>query len=740
MRLLKTVLKVLAALVVIASAAFVFVLWWTYPKRTVVGPFVRPADPVVFKFSDIPRGRVLSAEEVDGFARRLMAGMTLEEKVLQMSGDTSTWDLIRLATLEKLKYNDRPVTAGADQRLAIPPIAFSDGPRGVVLNHSTCYPVAVARAASWDRGLQRRIGDAVGREIRAQGGNLWAGLCVNVLRHPRWGRAQETLGEDPYLAGEMALPEMEAVQAHNVMGCAKHYALNSIEETRTKVDVRTDERTLREVYLPQFRRLAEADVASFMSAYNKVNGEYCAENRHLLRDLLEHEWGFRGFVMSDFFMGVYDGTKAALAGLDLEMPWTHAYGRKLLEAVQRGDVPEAVVDEAVLRLLRRKIDYGTRPDPMAYPPQLVHAAEHVALAREAAERSAVLLENDGILPLDAGAVTQLAVFGRLASAPNLGDYGSSRVYPPANVTVVQGLTDLLGPGRVAFDPAAEGERATAVARGADAAVVVAGFDQSDEGEYAPENPDKSAQGGDRASLALKAADRALIDAVVAGNPKTIVVLIGGGAITVEEWHQRARAVVMAFYPGEQGGAALARLLFGRADFSAKLPFTVPKDASQLPPFDNRSTSVEYGYYHGYTLVEKKGLEPRYPFGHGLAFTRYAYSNLALSASQVREDGTVTASVDVANTGSRAGEEIVQLYVGFPNAKVDRPAKLLRGFGRVALAPGETKRVALELRARDLAYYDVAARAWRVERAAHTVLVGPSSRARDLLAATLTVTD
>ncbi len=740
MRLLTKVLKVLAALVLVAVAAAVSLLWWTYPKRTVSGLFVRQAGPGVFKFSDIPKGRALRPDEVDDYARRLMAGMTLQEKVLQMSGDTSYWDLVQLYYLEKLKYNDRPITAGVDERLAIPPIAFSDGPRGVVMNHSTCFPVAMARAASWDRGLQRRVGDAVGREIRAQGGNLWGGLCVNLLRHPSWGRAQETLGEDPYLVGEMALPEMEAVQAHNVMGCAKHYALNSIEETRKTVDVQVDERTLREVYLPQFQRLAQADVAAFMSAYNRVNGDYCAESRHLLRDVLKQEWGYRGFVMSDFFHGVYDGRKAALAGLDLEMPWTKAYGSRLLAAVRRGEVPTAVVDEAVLRLLRRKIDYATRPDPMAYPPQLVHAAEHVALAREAAERSAVLLKNDGLLPLDAGTVTQLAVFGRLAGAPNLGDYGSSRVYPPANVTVVQGLTDLLGPGRVAFDPSADGVRATAVARAADVSVVVAGFDHLDEGEYAPENPDKSARGGDRQGLALKAEDRALIEAVAAGNPKTIVLLIGGSAITVEEWQERTRAIVMAFYPGEQGGAALARLLFGSASFTAKLPFTVPKDASQLPPFDNRSLTVEYGYYHGYTLLEKKGQEPRYPFGHGLGYTRYAYANLALSPARVREDGTVTASVDVTNTGRRAGEEVVQLYVGFPNAKVDRPVKLLRGFGRVALAPGETRRVSLNLRARDLAWYDTVTRGWRVEHVPHTVLVGGSSRPADLLAARLEVGD
>jgi beta-glucosidase len=741
MRLLKKVLKVLGAILLVLVALVAFLLWWTQPKRPVSGALVREAGSGVFRFTDIPKGRVLSGEEVDGYARRLLGEMTLQQKVLQMSGDSSLWDVIKLVTIEKGKYNDYPITAGADTRLAIPPIGFSDGPRGVVLNHSTAFPVAMARGATWDRDLQRRFGDVVGKEIRAQGGNLWGGVCVNLLRHPSWGRAQETLGEDPYLLGELAAPEVEAVQAHNVMGCAKHYALNSIEETRNKVDARVDERTLREVYLPHFRRLAEANVASFMSAYNKVNGDYCGESRHLLREILKEEWGYRGFVMSDFFAGVYDGRKAALAGLDLEMPWTVAYGKKLIAAVEEGEVPVTVVDEAVLRLLRRKIEYATRPDPMAYPPSLVRAPEHSALAREVAEKGTVLLKNDGgLLPLDAAALKTLAVMGRLADAPNLGDYGSSRVYPPDTLTVVEGLREALGAGRVMHEPGTDLARARAAAKAADAVVVVAGLDQSDEGEYIPQKPNKDERGGDRDNLALKPGDRDLILAVAAENPRTVVVLIGGAAITVEEWHEKAVAILMAFYPGEQGGAALANLLLGRANPSGRLPFTVPKDPSQLPPFDNTSLSVEYGYYHGYTLVEKKGGEPRYPFGYGLGYTTFAFANPSLGAKEVKADGTLRASVDVTNTGSRAGEGVVQLYVGFPASKVDRPVKLLRGFEKVALTPGETKHVTIPVAARDLAYYDVEAKTWVVERTTYTALVGPSSRPADLLSLPFRVTD
>ncbi len=732
----RIVSAVLLALITVGT----FLLWWTNPKRSVSGAFVREAGPEVFKFRDIPKGQPLTPASVDEYARRLMAQMTREEKVLQMSGDTAAWDLIKMVIVERIKYNDSPIGAGADTRLAIPPIGFADGPRGAVLGHSTAFPVAIARAASWDRDLQRRFGDVVAKEVRALGGNLWGGICANLLRHPSWGRAQETLGEDPYLVGELSVPIVEAAQAHNVMACAKHFALNSIEETRMSVDVKVDERTLREVYLPHFKRLAEADVASFMSAYNRVNGDYCGESRHLLHDILKEEWGYRGFVMSDFFYGVYDGVKAANAGLDLEMPWTKAYGKELLRGIDEGKVPVSVVDEAVLRLLRRRIEYATRPDPMSYPANLVRAASHIALTREIAEKSVVLLKNDGALPLQESALRSLAVLGRLADAPNLGDHGSSRVYPPDTVTVLEGLRETLGTPRVTHEPGADLRKARAVAKAADAAVVVVGFDYEDEGEYIPQKPSRKEWGGDRKNLALKTTDRDLLLAVAAENPRTIVVLMGGSAITVEEWHQNVGAILMAFYPGEQGGAALARLLLGHANPSAKLPFTVPKDAAGLPPFDNAAPAVEYGYYHGYTLADKRGREPRYAFGYGASYTKYGYANLAVDATEIKEGGMVTASVDVTNAGGRAGEEVVQLYVGAVGSRVDRPVKVLRGFEKVALAAGETKRIALPVRAKDLAYYDTDRRAWVVEHLDYTAYVGGSSRAVDLLTASFRVTD
>jgi len=741
LRFLKRALLVLASIVLVLIVALALWLWLTDPKRPVDSVFVRPAGEGVFTWADIPKDRDFDEDEVDTLARRLLAGMSLQEKVLQMSGDQELWSVVKMLVIDK-RYNTTPIPAGKDRRLGIPPLLFSDGARGVVLDHSTCFPVAIARAASWDPELERRVGDAVGQEIRAQGANLYGGVCVNLLRHPSWGRAQETYGEDPWLVGVMGAALTTGVQVHNVMATVKHYALNSIEETRTTVDVRVDERTLREVYLPHFHRVVDAGVAAVMSAYNKVNGDYCAENPHLLREILREDWGFRGFVMSDFFLGVHDAVKAANAGLDLEMPRVQVFGKNLEKAVEAGEVPVEVIDEAVLRLLRRKIEYLTAPDSMPYVPFLVHSPEHVALAREAAEKGMVLLENRGpVLPLDRAATKTLAVIGPLADAPNLGDHGSSRVEPPEVVTPLAGLRAYLGTSAsVVHDSGSSLEAARQAAKAADAVVVVVGLSHLDEGEYIPMWPDPADRGGDREDIALHPADRALVEAVAGENPKTVVVLVGGSAITVEGWVDKVAAVLMAFYPGEQGGAALARVLFGDVDPGGRLPFTVPRDPSQLPPFDNTSTTVEYGPYHGYTLIDREGEEPRYPFGYGLSYTAFAFAHLELDANEVPENGTVRASIDVTNTGPRAGDEVVQLYMGFEGSAVERPVKLLRDFARVSLAPGQTRRVSLEVKAKDLAYYDVDAKRWVVERVPYRVLVGSSSRESDLISATFRVVD
>jgi beta-glucosidase len=703
--------------------------------------------------------KAMTYEAADRAALDLVAKMTLDEKVAQMTGP----GIAALVVPPLFRSGEvAPVHAGRNDRLGIPAIAFSDGPRGIICGRSTAFPVAMARAATWDLELQRRVGDAIGKEARAQGANYWGGLCLNIVRHPSMGRAEEVYGEDPWLTGEMGVAILEAVQRHNVMACAKHFALNSMETARFKNDVRIDERTLREVYLPHYEKAVEHDVASFMSAYNKMRGEWCGENRHLLTTILREDWGFPGFVTSDWVHGVHDARRGVHAGLDVEMPGGPVYGANLKALVERGEVPQTEVDESVRRIVRTKLLYLTREDAQEYPLALAGSAEHAALAREVAEKAMVLLENEGpLLPLDKAKVKAIAVVGHLADAPNTGDHGSSKVNPPYTTSALKGLRDYLGAGaRVLHSDGKDLAEVARVAGEADAVVVVAGSRWDEVGEYItddqglrPNGPaDKRPlvvkiplvkeplvmSGGDRVPLSLKPRDLTVVQAAAKANPRCVVALVGGSVFTMEEWRHDVPAILMAWYFGQEGGHALARVLFGDVNPSGKMPLTTPKDESQLPFFDEFADTIEYGPYHGYTLADKNAWEPAFPFGHGLSYTTYAYANLKVATPTVAPDGTVDVTVDVTNTGPRAGEETVQLYVGFEGSAVDRPVKLLRGFAKVALAPGETKTVPLRVAAKDLAWYDAEKKAWRVDPMTYGVLVGPSSRASDLLKASFTV--
>ncbi len=699
----------------------------------------------------------MTFEAADRAALALVARMTLDEKMDQMTGS----GIAPMTLSMLLRGVMAPVYSGANERLGIPPLAFTDGPRGVTVGRATCFPVAIARAATWDVELQRRVGDVIGQEVRAAGANYWGGLCLNVVRHPSMGRAQETYGEDPWLTGEMGAAILEAVQRHNVMACAKHFALNSMETARFKNDVQIEERTLREVYLPQFRKALESGVVTFMSAYNKVRGEWCGESRHLLTTVLREDWGFRGFVTSDWMWGVHDAKRGVAAGLDVEMPRGQVYGKNLRALVERGEVPLAAVDESVRRIVRTKLLFLTREDPQAYPASLAAAPEHAALAREVAEKGMVLLKNDGaLLPLDKARVKVIAVVGHLADAANTGDHGSSHVTPPYSTSALAGLRDYLGAGTTVLhsDGTDVGEVGR-VAREADAVVVVAGARWDEVGEYIsdpermkPSSPAQKGQvkvklpflhpidmkGGDYVPLALKARDVDVIRAAAAANPRCVVALVGGSVYTMEEWRHDVPAILMAWYFGMEGGHALARILFGDVNPSGKMPLTTPKDESQLPFFDEFADSIEYGPHHGYTLFDRTGEEPAFPFGHGLSYTRFAYANLKVATLVVPPDGRVEVTVDVTNTGTRAGEEVIQLYVGFEGSRVERPAKLLRAFKKIVLAPGETKTVPLEIAVSDLAWYDVERKAWEIEPMTSSVLVGPSASGTDLLKASFTV--
>ncbi len=653
----------------------------------------------------------------------LVSAMTLHDKIREMAGTTNLLKQMYMI----FRYNKYPFLAGGNKRLGIPPLKFTDGPRGVGLGNSTCFPVSMARGASWDRDLEERIGEVMGVEARAHGADFFGGVCINLPRHPGWGRAQETFGEDPYLLGEMGAAMIRGLQKH-VMACVKHFACNSIEESRFFVDVRIDERTLREVYLPHFKRCVDEGAAAIMSAYNKVNGWYCAQNRHLLRDILKGDWGFQGLVMSDFVWGTRSTVNAALGGLDIEMPMRRFFGIRLKRAVLKGTVPVEVVDEAATRILRTKAKFASAGSPASHTRDRVACREHVGLAYESARRSIVLLKNENaVLPLAKDGVKRLAVIGKLADRENIGDNGSSRVRPPYIVTPLHGIRKAAGSIEVVHDGGEDPSLAVKVAREADAAVVVVGFTARDEGESIPCVP----MGGDREDLGLRDVDVALIQAVAEATDKCVVVLEAGSAVLTADWRDRVAAILVAWYPGMEGGNALAAVLFGEENPSGKLPVTFPESNDQLPFFDKKARSIEYGYYHGYRLFDKEAKEPAFPFGYGLSYTEYVYSDLRLSASEMAADGAITIGADITNRGEMAGEEVVQLYVGCLSSGVDRPVKELKGFDRVHLEPGETNTATFVLRAEDLAYYDVDAGDWRVEEGEYKVYVGSSSRAEDL---------
>jgi len=673
----------------------------------------------------------ITKEQVEEKAKHLLAQMSLEEKIYQMSGDTPLFrGLIELL----FAYNKHPLPAGENSRLSIPGIRFSDGPRGVVMYRSTCFPVSMARGASWDTDLEERVGDAIGIEARSQGANFFGGVCINVLRHPAWGRAQETYGEDQYHLGEMGAALVRGVQRH-IMACIKHFAANSIENARLRVDVRMSERTLREIFLPHFKRCINEGAASVMSAYNKVNGYHCGHNTHLLRDILKKDWGFEGFVISDFVFGIRNG-KAANAGVDVEMPVTIHFGKRLMKLVRKGEVSESVIDEAVLRILRQKIRFAQVGEPVRYATNAVPTPEHKALAREAAQKSIVLLKNERvvdsphpILPVNIAHVKSIAVIGKLANARNIGDRGSSMVRPPYVVTLLEGIRTAVPPDcEIIYSNGKDIAKAVNIARKADTAIIITGYTHKDEGEY------MFVKGGDRDTLTIKPHDEELILRVAAEIPRTIVVLVCGSAIITEAWREKVPAILVAWYPGMEGGNALADVLLGKVCPCAKLPCVFPKSESQLPFFDKRARSIEYGYFHGYRLMDREGHEPAFPFGFGLSYTKYVYENIQLDQEEIGTDGTLRVRVQITNSGDVTGEEVAQLYIGYRDSQVERPLKELKGFSKVHLAPGETKRVEFALAARDLAYYDEQHSIWIVEPITYTVYVGPSSRNEELLSA------
>jgi beta-glucosidase len=677
----------------------------------------------------LPVAKGSTEEEREARIAELLGELSLDEKVFMLSGH----GFMQQIAEDEGRYCARPYAIGAgSERLGIPAFRFMDGPRGVDMGSSTCFPVPMARGATFDTDLERRIGDAIGREMRAQGATLFGGVCINCLRHPAWGRAQETYGEDPFLLGEMGSALTRGVQHHNVVATPKHFAANSMENARFTVDVAVDERALREVYLPHFKRCIDAGAGAVMSAYNQVNGAYCGHNAELLTRILKEEWGFDGFVYSDFVLGCR-GADAAAAGLDVEAPDTIQFGDKLADAVRRGEVPEGRIDDAVSRVLRILFRMLAAEDPEVYDAAAVAGEAHVALALEAAHESIVLLKNEDALPWPTEGRGRIAVLGRLAAVPNLGDHGSSRVFPPSVVTPLDGLRAACPDGwSIVHDDGGDLERARGLAAGADAVLVVTGYDHEDEGEYIPAQlggPEGRTLGGDRLDLGLGAEREALVLAAAEANPRTVVAVMAGSAVLMERWRHRVAGILMLWYPGMEGGTALADVLFGRVGPSGHLPFSVPARPDDLPFFDRDATAITYDLWHGYTKLERDGTAPAFPFGFGLGYTEFELRNpsVAVEGGGVR----LRVVVEVANVGDRSGDAVTQVYAGRATRRPDQPVKRLCGFRRDALGPGERRTVEVEVDTRDLAEFDVDARCWRVDGRLWRIGVGTDSADADL---------
>lgn len=662
-------------------------------------------------------------EKLREAADLLLNEMTTKEKIRLLQGHAMG---VTVKNLPKGRfYNAEAYPAGGCKRLGIPPVMFTDGPRGIVMKKCTCFPVSMLRGASFDDELEYRIGEVFAKEASALHANLFAGVCINLLRNPMWGRAQETYGEDPYLLGRMGTALTKAMQDNGVIACPKHYALNSIEDLRFSANAIADQRTLHEVYLPHFRKCIDAGAMSVMGAYNKVNGTYACENKELLTDILRDKWGFEGFTLSDFFYGIYDGARSLKSGMDMEMPYLFRYAT-LSYSLKKGTITENDIDTAAARILRALI--STLYKQKKYSESVILSKEHVALAREAATKGMVLLKNNAAtLPISGG--KKIAVVGRYANKRNTGDHGSSNVFSPYAITPYEGMCNRFGKENISLYNGCTVEDARKASSDCDYILVCVGSDWLQEGEFLVNlgNVKKKPKGsgGDRADLHIPEEDVRLIKGLSKLGKKLIVNIMGGSAYIIKDWIDCADAVIMSFYSGLEGGNALADILSGDISPAGKLPFTVAEKEEDYPPFLHigaENKDIEYGYYHGYTLFDKEGKEPHFPFGFGLSYTEFELGDISLS----KDDKEITVGLKLENKGNFDADEVLQLYIGSNNASADRPVRLLKGFRRVTVRKGEKVFTGVSAEIEDIKFYNPETAEWELD-SSYTVYIGTDSR-------------
>ncbi len=675
--------------------------------------------------------------------QKLLDQMTIEEKVNMIHASSS-------------------FTSGGVERLGIPELVMSDGPHGVRLEHGRDYwdgndsvndrctylPSGIGLAATWNTSLGYEFGKVLGQEANARGKDIILGPGVNIMRTPLNGRNFEYLSEDPYLASRMAVGYVKGVQDQGISACVKHFAANNQEISRHTINVNMSERTLREIYLPAFKAaVMEGRANSIMGSYNKFRGQWASHNHYLMNQILKTEWGFDGIVVSDWG-AVYNTMEAIHHGTDIEMgtdiamlpnPNYHAFflGDTVVTLVKKGMVSEDVIDDKVRRILR--VMLKTNMIGSKRPPGAFATKEHQQVVRKIAEEGIVLLKNEGkLLPLSRAKKKIIAVIGANATKENAMLGGSSQVRPLYEITPLQGLKNAGGdnikityaPGYVIqkdgkADPKLINE-AVDIAKRADEVIFVGGWIHGYK-----DNSDNAfdAEGSDKPDMHLPFGQDELISAVLKANRKTVLVMLGGGACDMSPWIANAPAIVQAWYPGMEGGNALADIIFGLANPSGKLPVTFPKKLEDSPahkmgmyPGVKDFEFYNEGIFVGYRYFDTYDVTPQFAFGHGLSYTSFEMSNLEVEKTA----DSVVVSVSVKNIGKHTGAEVVQVYVSDPQCSVSRPEKELKAFQKVFLKPQETRKLSLALGKDAFSFFSEQEMKWKLEHGNFVIRVGNAS--------------
>ena len=641
-------------------------------------------------------------------ARAIVSKMTLDEKVGQMHG---------------IREGTRYRTTDPIPRLGVPELQMTNGPAGPSLGWggrqkpATAMPSPTALAASWDVALAREYGAVIGAESLATGARLIEAPDMNIIRVPQNGRAFENFSEDPYLNSRMAVADVEGIQSTGALANIKHYFANNQETNRMTVNELIDERAMREIYFPAFEAcIKEAHAASLMCAYPIVNGTHVCENKPLLKDILQ-EWGFDGFVISDNG-AVHSTVPSVNAGLDFEFGMGRFYAEPLKQAVVSGQLAESAIDDALVRRLAKMIEFGLF-QPVKDP--ALDVLKDGRISREIAEQSMVLLKNNSaLLPLNGAKLRKVALIGPYAVRALPGGSGSADVLPTYTIEPSNGVRQQLLPGgfasRLETIDGNDLEEAARLANESEVAIVMVGANQGEGSDH---------------PIDLSPAQNKLIEIVAGANPKTVVVLKTGSAITMP-WIDRVAAVIEAWYPGQEDGYAVARVLFGEVNPSGKLPITFPVSGqdtlarnSDQYPGNGKEVRYSEGINVGYRWFATNSIKPLYPFGYGLSYTTFEYSKPRLVSSEHKPE--VTVSFEVKNTGKFAGAEIAQIYVGFPAiTEGDEPPRQLKGFQKVNLLPGESRTLAIRLDARAFSYWSALKHEWLIVPGDYKIMIGASS--------------